>query len=417
MGHIINLIAEAYLFGQDSSSFENEFHRAGAPERRALWRRRGEIGKLHNLVAHVMASGKRSDLFLQLQDTNNLGVAEGKRWKLVLDGGIRWNSSYLMVRRAIELKDALNTYAAQLNVSKDKFDKETFLEDYLDEDEWGTLALIQEQLQPLFYLTKDLEGNTTLKEGGSRASHGALWEILPIFEFILSHFEKLEVQAKAGEFNKHLGIQSSITLAWNKANEYYDKTDTSIAWITGLVLHPRWKWAHFEKNWTGNNSRYVKIGKARLRQLWEEVYKGEPNQSANELAPEQAQFSYLESVLNSVAPPSSTQRPRPTTRRDQLTLYLEEPPVDHLGVMEYWKLREREWPQLAAMAFDFLTIPAMSSECERVFSSCAHMTTPESSKLSGELLWHQECLKNWCRRGAITLATCNNGVLLDLVRK
>jgi hypothetical protein len=94
MGHILNLIAEVYLFGQDASTFEADYKKAGDTERRALWRRRGEIGKLHNLVAHVMASGKRTELFMQLQETENLGVAEGKRWKLVLDGGVRWNSTY-----------------------------------------------------------------------------------------------------------------------------------------------------------------------------------------------------------------------------------------------------------------------------------------------------------------------------------
>ena len=55
------------------------------------------------------------------------------------------------------------------------------------------------------------------------------------------------------------------------------------------------------------------------------------------------------------------------------------------------------------MAYDFLSIPAISSECERVFSSCGLMTTPESSNLSGDMLAHQECLSNWSRRGAIKL--------------
>ena len=36
--------------------------------------------------------------------------------------------------------------------------------------------------------------------------------------------------------------------------------------------------------------------------------------------------------------------------------------------MEYWQSREHQWPQLASMAFDFLAIPAMSSECERIHS-------------------------------------------------
>jgi hypothetical protein len=54
-----------------------------------------------------------------------------------------------------------------------------------------------------------------------------------------------------------------------------------------------------------------------------------------------------------------------------------------------------------AIAYDFLAIPAISSKCERVFSSCAKQTSPENARLSGEMLWHQECLKNWQRRGAI----------------
>ena len=71
--------------------------------------------------------------------------------------------------------------------------------------------------------------------------------------------------------------------------------------------------------------------------------------------------------------------------------------------MDYWKSREAKWPQLAQMAYDFLAVPAMSSECERVFSSVSKQTTPESSRLTGKLLWHQECLSNWQRRGAIQM--------------
>jgi hypothetical protein len=66
MGHILNLIAESYLFGQDAKSFEDDFKAAGPGERRKLWRQRGELGKLHNLIAHVTASGKRTELFTAL---------------------------------------------------------------------------------------------------------------------------------------------------------------------------------------------------------------------------------------------------------------------------------------------------------------------------------------------------------------
>ena len=38
MGHIINLIAESYIFGQDASTWEDNFKKAGPGERRKLWR-------------------------------------------------------------------------------------------------------------------------------------------------------------------------------------------------------------------------------------------------------------------------------------------------------------------------------------------------------------------------------------------
>ena len=79
MGHIINLIAESYIFGQDISTFEENYMKASPRERQKLQRQRGELGKLYNLVAHVIASRKRTDLFLVLQVNANVGCVKGKR--------------------------------------------------------------------------------------------------------------------------------------------------------------------------------------------------------------------------------------------------------------------------------------------------------------------------------------------------
>ena len=146
-----------------------------------------------------------------------------------------------MVRRALKFREALNAYAFKLRLSKEDLNKETYLNDYLSNNDWRALILIKEQLEPLFYLTKSLEGNADLADGVCRASHGALWETLPVFDHVLAYFEDLESQAKRGLFNDHKGIQNSITLAWNTAEKWYTKTDASIAWIASLVLYPRWK--------------------------------------------------------------------------------------------------------------------------------------------------------------------------------
>jgi len=129
--------------------------------------------------------------------------------------------------------------------------------------------------------------------------------------------------------------------------------------------------------------------------------------------PEPVKISYLESVLNRRAG-TSLQIPVPSGRKDELDLYLKEPLKADQGVMEYWRAHEYVRPNLTRMAFDFLAIPAMSSECERIFSSCIKETTPESSRLSGPMLWHQECLKNWQARGAISIQRAWNGTVLDI---
>jgi hypothetical protein len=79
---------------------------------------------------------------------------------------------------------------------------------------------------------------------------------------------------------------------------------------------------------------------------------------------------------------------RPTRGKDELFLYLAKPLTNHLGLMEYWRSRESQWPLLAQIAYDFLSISTMSSEYERVFLSCAKQATPKSSRLSGKMLWH-----------------------------
>lgn len=125
-----------------------------------------------------------------------------------------------------------------------------------------------------------------------------------------------------------------------------------------------------------------------------------------EFAPQPvAQCSFIEETLQSLIPQAQSSRARSALRNDQLAQYLSEPPVGDLGLLEYWRIRERQWPQLAKMAYDMMSIPAMSSECERVFSSVSRRATKDTTRLTGRMLSTQECVKNWKGRGAIDIAT------------
>jgi hAT family C-terminal dimerisation region len=52
------------------------------------------------------------------------------------------------------------------------------------------------------------------------------------------------------------------------------------------------------------------------------------------------------------------------------------------------------FPTLHLWALDILAIPAMSAECERVFSSTKKLITPERTRLSEEPIEASEYLKN-----------------------
>lgn len=56
------------------------------------------------------------------------------------------------------------------------------------------------------------------------------------------------------------------------------------------------------------------------------------------------------------------------------------------------------------MALEYLTIPAMSAESERVFSSATITITDRRCRLSDEAISALECFKSWSRDGLITAA-------------
>ena len=51
--------------------------------------------------------------------------------------------------------------------------------------------------------------------------------------------------------------------------------------------------------------------------------------------------------------------------------------------------------QCCPAAFDNLDIPAMSSECERTFSSAKKLLAPERNALADDIIKAIECLKAW----------------------
>src|SRR6266536_52515 len=94
---------------------------------------------------------------------------------------------------------------------------------------------------------------------------------------------------------------------------WYGKTDHSIAWVAGVVLHPWFKFNWFDDKWTSaGEARALTSSKTKLRRLWENTYKSDDLLGRSKRSPDPPkEVSYLEAILNQQAPGNSSRAIRP----------------------------------------------------------------------------------------------------------
>jgi hypothetical protein len=86
--------------------------------------------------------------------------------QLIRDIGVRWNSTFAMIERALRLEHVLRRYCIQW--LPDRGEYYDLVKDFLDASDWEELRHFEELLKPFDKATKRAKGNTTI------GSHGAL---------------------------------------------------------------------------------------------------------------------------------------------------------------------------------------------------------------------------------------------------
>ena len=136
----------------------------------------------------------------------------------------------------------------------------------------------------------------------------------------------------------------------------------------------------------------------------------------------QEQYAHLDVPSRPVEDAAAEERPRKQKRRaqqadsfltantanyyddvryhdDEVNGYLAEPSRKVEKPLEWWKDRSSQFPRLSRMAFDYLSIPAMSSECERLFSRAKLCVSSQRHSLHAETINTLQSLKNWVEIG------------------
>jgi len=174
MGHVINLVAQAVLFGEDVESFEDSIANVTTEEvELRTWRRKGPIGKLHNLIRFICYSEQRRSLFLKVQREQPPAMRSqrlrGGVYELKHDNLTRWNSWYDAAERALDLRTAvddtvdllLSDYyqkVTRYNLRKDAESTSqaalppkapSLFYDRLSNDDWQVIAVYVKLMKPL----------------------------------------------------------------------------------------------------------------------------------------------------------------------------------------------------------------------------------------------------------------------------
>jgi hypothetical protein len=220
IGHIINLVAHRVLFGSDVESFEHELGNVTAEVVELMtWRRKGPIGKLHNLIRYITHSSNRREAFDKLQEVafESLVDGEGDALKprpkqLIRDNLTRWNSWYDAAERAVELRqfidefidDELAEYYQRLAryearskgpTVRDPPKAPSLLADKLSTEDWEVIVTYMTILKPFKQATMKLQGNVN---AGTNAK-GAIWQVLPVLGELLKGFEEARQRHRPAE--------------------------------------------------------------------------------------------------------------------------------------------------------------------------------------------------------------------------
>ncbi|OBS15736.1 hypothetical protein FPOA_28127 [Fusarium poae] len=419
LGHVINLVVKALLFGQDYESFERDVNDGLLTVQREheQWRKRGPIGKLHNFCQEVNRSDLWTRKLISAQEhrireaAEDSGLKAHKPVKVVTDNATRWLSQFYMMQRALRLKPFYDTFIFE---ARAHFNSENrtrcgnlrkgvrepyFLQEgnRLEESDWEAIQALHDILLNFELVIKSLQGDSQSREKqrslGEEAIdqiHGASWEILDAYEFLLDGLETAKGIVAGLPEGDHLVV--NVNNAWKKLDSYYAKVGESPLIYAAAVLNPGKRWDAFD-GWYEDHPNWIDAARQQVYRLWREQYKDLPIDAEDVLEPPR---KALRLSTNKFTNFKKQRRDFELWEHDHAAgdKHVEDPRL-------YWHKRRQKYPRLSRMALDLHTVLPMSAEVERLFSVTGHMVVPLRNRLHADTLSLCQTIRSWYHAGVI----------------
>ncbi|KAG2000826.1 hypothetical protein GB937_010790 [Aspergillus fischeri] len=357
MAHIIQLGLKELLGRMEANPRNEREEMEWTEEENGAQRENQEIvytlNKVRQLAVYINKSPQRREAFQNLQITEPKLVP-------IQDVRTRWNSTYLMLRRAKRLQSVFDGFCAQYS----RHDLQ------LSQEEWRQIDYLLAITQPFFMFT------TTLSKTKDITVH----TIFGIYNKLFSHLERSMAQLARKKVNWKAVMLSALKQAKLKLSEYYSMTNDihDDLYAIGTILAPQNKLHFF------STKEWEPCWRVRYRKSLEDY-----------LVPYQQRYSDTQPISNGHSPAdqisdidmlitSATSFQPQTNAHSELTRYLGSSmlpsPISHVSFTYhisrhssdprlFWKDQQHEYPILASLARDVLTTPATGSGVERLFNS------------------------------------------------
>lgn len=438
IGHIINLVAQAFITGTERSSTSLPIAPASCAsiEEMKEWAESGPVARLYNLVTFIRRSPQRRDSFaisiqhyrknLAADDASNL-FSVHHNIQLINCTATRWNSTLAMISRAIRLKEPVMHFIA-VN-SNEAPNRQLPLSAMLTSNDWDILQEIKDLLQPCREETKRFESrqpgsiswviqslqrlsNHFTKERDNR-NPASITNITtfeprrPVRATQIPHHlrgfeldwpirtqrnassddddDDLDVRPAAQPHNPV--IQRCCHAAMSQLTHYLGLLDHSPAYWAAVILHPS-----ITMRWIESTLPHRA---ASIKQTFKEFFfTGWAHEVIPTIVEEESE---REDSLPDLLPRSfyEQQAGHDGSSTKELASWFSTTPMRVTDPIHWWLQVQNTYPLLGKMAIDILTIPSMSAECERTFSLAKLTVSSQRHSLQDSTLEATECLRNW----------------------
>lgn len=321
------------------------------------------IKKLRTFISIVRNSPKQMDKLKEYFRIENIP------FKAPLPDIItRWNYTYLMIERAIEIKSLLNHLVTNLSI---------LTNNWPTSEEWSTLNDLLDLLAPFALTTKVI----------SASSYPTIGEVKWYFLGIKNHLERSR--------DSNYSLQSQVDEMKRVFDNYFDQINQSLH--VPAFFDPRYKNSAYGRMSRENILQPIRIAMDNYKDSTTPIVEEDTVQDLRHQLKNLSTSETRNYFRNLFMPDQN-----PQSIANELDTYFDiNSPNFEVIPLEWWKVHSSEYPILSQMAKDYLTIMSTSVPCEQLFSIAGKQITQTRNRLHPDTTQACLCLKSWLEQEII----------------